>query len=119
MTVVLDKGDLLKICDEAPLAPASAAARAADAVPLEIGLLNNMPDGALAATERQYIRLFEVAGGDYLVRLHFFSLPAVTRSAETRARLDAVYHEIAKLKHTKLDGLIVTGAEPKTELLRQ
>lgn len=119
MTVMLDKGDLLKVSDKAPLAPASVAPRADDAAPLEIGLLNNMPDGALAATERQYIRLFETAGGDQLVRLHFFSLPAVTRSAETKARLDEVYHEIAKLKHTKLDGLIVTGAEPKTELLQQ
>jgi len=119
MTVVLDKGDLLKIFDEAPLAPISVARGTEGDVPLEVGLLNNMPDGALAATERQYIRLFETAGGDHLVRLHFFSLPAVTRSAEVKTRLDAVYHEIAKLKHAKLDGLIVTGAEPKTELLQQ
>jgi homoserine O-succinyltransferase len=119
MTVVLDKGDLLKIFDEAPLAPDSGVAAAAGQAVLEVGLLNNMPDGALAATERQYVRLFQTAGGERLVRLHFFSLPAVTRSAEARARLDAVYHEIAKLKRTKLDGLIVTGAEPKTELLQQ
>jgi homoserine O-succinyltransferase len=119
MTVVLDKGDLLKIFDEAPLAPAFVASSTEGEVPLEIGLLNNMPDGALAATERQYVRLFDAAGSRRLVRLHFFSLPAVTRSAEAKARLDAVYHEIAKLKQTKLDGLIVTGAEPKTELLQQ
>jgi homoserine O-succinyltransferase/O-acetyltransferase len=119
MTVVLDKGDLLKIFDEAPLAPGSVPTCAEGGVPLEVGLLNNMPDSALAATERQYVRLFEAAGSERLVRLHFFSLPTVTRSAETKARLDAVYHEIAKLKQTKLDGLIVTGAEPKTELLQQ
>ena len=118
MTVVLDKSDLLKILDEAPLAPGLTATVPDGVAPLEIGLLNNMPDGALAATERQYIRLFEAAGGDRLVRLHFFSLPAVTRSAEAKARLEAAYHEIAKLKHTRLDGLIVTGAEPKTELLQ-
>jgi len=119
MTVVLDKGSLLKIFDEAPLAPASVASSAEGEIPLEIGLLNNMPDGALAATERQYVRLFDAAGAGRLVRLHFFSLPAVTRSAEAKARLDEAYHEIAKLKHAPLDGLIVTGAEPKTELLQQ
>jgi homoserine O-succinyltransferase len=119
MTVVLDKGDPLKIFDDAPLAPESGVPAAAGQVVLEVGLLNNMPDGALAATERQYLRLFQAADGERLVRLHFFSLPAVTRSAEARARLDAVYHEIAKLKQTRLDGLIVTGAEPKTELLQQ
>ena len=119
MTVVLDKGDLLKVFDEAPLAPVSAAPGAEGTAPLEVGLLNNMPDSALAATERQYVRLFEAAGSGRLVRLHFFSLPTVTRSAEAKARLDTVYHEIAKLKQTKLDGLIVTGAEPKTELLQQ
>lgn len=118
MTVVLDKGDLLKIFDEAPLAPGTAATSAAAEPPLEVGLLNNMPDSALAATERQYVRLFQAAGGQRLVRLHFFSLPAVARSAEAKARLDEVYHEIEKLKQTRLDGLIVTGAEPKTELLQ-
>jgi homoserine O-succinyltransferase len=119
MTVVLDKGDLLNVFDEAPLAPNPGGSAAEGQVALEVGLLNNMPDGALAATERQYLRLFQAAGGDRLVRLHFFSLPAVTRSAEAKARLDTVYHEIAKLKQAKLDGLIVTGAEPKTELLQQ
>ena len=119
MTVVLDKGDLLKIFDDAPLAPGHAPTSAAAEPPLEVGLLNNMPDGALAATERQYVRLFQAAGGERLVRLHFFSLPTVTRSAEAKARLDETYHEIEKLKQTGLDGLIVTGAEPKTELLQQ
>jgi len=119
MTVVLDKGDLLKIFDEAPLAPGDIPTAAAAEPPLEVGLLNNMPDGALAATERQYVRLFQAAGSERLVRLHFFSLPTVTRSAEARARLDEAYHEIEKLKQSRLDGLIVTGAEPRTELLQQ
>jgi homoserine O-succinyltransferase len=119
MTVVLDKGDLLKIFDEVPLAPGDIPTSAAAEPPLEVGLLNNMPDGALAATERQYVRLFQAAGSERLVRLHFFSLPTVTRSAETKARLGEVYHEIEKLKQARLDGLIVTGAEPKTELLQQ
>jgi homoserine O-succinyltransferase len=119
MTVVLDKGDLLKIFDDAPLAPGDVSTSLATEPPLEVGLLNNMPDGALVATERQYVRLFQAAGGDRLVRLHFFSLPAVTRSAEAKARLDEAYHEIEKLKQSRLDGLIVTGAEPKTELLQQ
>ena len=40
---------------------------------LEIGLVNNMPDAAVAATQRQFVRLIEDASGEFDVRLRLFS----------------------------------------------
>lgn len=93
-------------------------ARKSPAPALEIGLLNNMPDSALQATERQFMRLVNAGADGMPVRLHFYSLPVVPRSAETRARMAGVYSDIAELGRVPLDGLIVTGTEPKAPTLR-
>lgn len=47
---------------------------------LDIGLVNNMPDAALKATERQFARLLASACGTTDVRLHLFSLGSVARA---------------------------------------
>src|SRR3569623_1113313 len=73
---------------------------------LEIWLLNNMPDAALQATERQFIRLLNNAARQRLVRLHFFSLPSVPRSAEAKERIAGGYSDFADLRRSGLDGLI-------------
>src|SRR5665213_46066 len=52
--------------------------RTSDAV-LRIGLVNNMPDPALQATERQFTRLLQAAAGERRIHLHCFSLPSVQR----------------------------------------
>jgi homoserine O-succinyltransferase len=81
-------------------------------VELTIGLINNMPDTALKATERQFMGLLTTAAGKLRVRFHCFSLPSVIRSEAAQWRLDAEYADIADLPRLKFDGLIVTGAEP-------
>jgi len=86
--------------------------------PLEIGLINNMGDAALRATERQFARLLQAGAGDRAVRLHCFALPSVPRAAAARHRIDSLYTDIADLGRVGLDGLIVTGAEPRTPQLR-
>lgn len=86
---------------------------------LQIGLINNMPDSALQATERQFLRLLNAAAGKRLVRLHFFSLPSLKRSAECALRVKALYSDIGALGRTRLDGLIVTGTEPRAAELPQ
>lgn len=83
----------------------------ADAM-LTIGLVNNMPDAALQATERQFMRLLRAAAGNNRIDLHCFSLPSVRRSQTTQWRVDRHYTDIAELGRLQLDGLIVTGAEP-------
>jgi homoserine O-succinyltransferase len=83
----------------------------ADAV-LTIGLINNMPDAALQATERQFTRLLQAAAGNKRIHLHCFSLPSVQRSPQAKQLMDGRYADIADINRLRIDGLIVTGAEP-------
>jgi homoserine O-succinyltransferase/O-acetyltransferase len=84
---------------------------------LTIGLVNNMPDSALQATERQFTRLLRAAAGNNRIQLHCFSLPTVHRSQLARSRIDRRYTDIADLGRLQIDGLIVTGAEPNAASL--
>src|ERR1700730_7859564 len=80
---------------------------------LTIGLINNMPDTALKATERQFMRLLTAAAASNVrIRFHCFSLPSVNRSEAAQWRVDSEYTDIADLTRLRFDGLIVTGAEP-------
>lgn len=79
---------------------------------LHIGLVNNMPDAALKSTERQFARLLAAASGATDVRLHLFSLDRVPRGDAARVYLAGRYGDLAALEASRLDGLIVTGAEP-------
>jgi homoserine O-succinyltransferase len=84
---------------------------------ITIGLINNMPDPALKATERQFMKLLQAAAGPRRIRFQCFSLPSVRRSPEARWHVESEYSEIRDLKRQKLDGLIVTGAEPVAPVL--
>ena len=86
-------------------------------VDLTIGLINNMPDTALQATERQFMRLLRQAAGDVRIDFHCFSLPSVSRSLSARGRVEAQYTDIAGIDRLPIDGLIVTGAEPSAATL--
>jgi homoserine O-succinyltransferase len=77
-----------------------------------VGLINNMPDSALAATESQFRRVLEAASGSVAVRLRTSSLPEVPRAAAALERVKRTYWPIAELLARPLDALIVTGAEP-------
>lgn len=92
----------------------TSAVRVHDAAPapLEIGLLNNMPDAALDATVRQFRALLGAAADALDVRLTLYTLPEVPRSDLGRQLL-AGYRDIDELWDSRLDGLIVTGAEPR------
>jgi len=79
---------------------------------LTIGLVNNMPDAALKATERQFMKLLQAAAGARRIRFHCFSLPSVKRSPEARWHVESEYSDLSDLERGKFDGLIVTGAEP-------
>ena len=54
---------------------------------VHVGLLNNMPDAGLRATELQFARLLKDAAGNLDVRLRLFSLGSISRSEETRTRM--------------------------------
>jgi homoserine O-succinyltransferase len=87
-------------------------ARHQDIRELHIGLLNMMPDAALEATERQFLRL--VGSSNRIVQLyvHPFAVDTSTRSPEAQAYLQTYYEDFAVLQKQGLDGLIITGANP-------
>jgi homoserine O-succinyltransferase len=80
--------------------------------PLVIGLVNNMPDAALAATEGQFKALIARAGGERDIRLKLFSLPGVARGIAAREAMARRYMSTDSLPASSVDALIVTGAEP-------
>ncbi|HEY5208804.1 MAG TPA: homoserine O-succinyltransferase [Stellaceae bacterium] len=86
---------------------------------VHIGLVNNMPDTALEATERQYIALLEAAASDVLVHLHLYSLPEIQRSDRAAQHCKGLYRGIDAMWPAPLDALIVTGAEPLAGDLRE
>jgi homoserine O-succinyltransferase len=84
----------------------------ADGRCLHIGLVNNMPDSSLEATERQFQTLLCEAAEGMTVRLSLLALPEVPRSDKARQRISATYTSLSALWDRHLDGPIVTGAEP-------
>lgn len=96
----------------------SAAAPSGFARTLNIGLINNMPDTALKATERQFASLLDAASPDVQVNLFLYALPTVPRGEAGRRHVGGSYLDIEGLWDTRLDGLIVTGTEPRAADLR-
>jgi homoserine O-succinyltransferase/O-acetyltransferase len=89
-----------------------------DNTPIVIGLVNNMPDTALQATERQFCDLLAEASRDFIVLIRFFSIPELQRSEAGRVYVSRRYEDIGELlTDNNLDGLIVTGAEPRAPIL--
>jgi homoserine O-succinyltransferase/O-acetyltransferase len=80
---------------------------------IEIGLINNMPEAALEATEQQFVDLLSAAAGDSWIHLRFFSLPGIPRSERARNYINRSYGDVDEIPHADLDALIVTGTEPK------
>lgn len=85
---------------------------------ITIGLVNNMPDPAFEATERQFSNLIRAAAANTIVRLLLFSIPDVPRSENLRQDIADRYRDISELWDTRLDGLIVTGTEPAEKSLK-
>ena len=84
---------------------------------LVIGLVNNMPDGALCATERQFCDLLSAASEKFPTRLRLFSLTGVPRAAEAQAHIRQYYENISELWTCPVDGVIITGTEPRAASL--
>jgi homoserine O-succinyltransferase len=82
---------------------------------LVIGLVNNMPDTALEATERQFRSLILAASGELSIYLRIFSIPDPRRSEVGREYVRQRCLTIDALWTGRFDGLIVTGTEPRAQ----
>lgn len=86
--------------------------------PLVIGFVNNMPDTALETTARQFRELLGAAAGNCRVHIRWFALPELPRGEEARQHIADHYESADALWASRLDGLIVTGNEPRAQLLQ-
>lgn len=79
---------------------------------LHVGLLNMMPDAALAATERQFFRLIGQSNQIAQFYVHPFTVKELNRSSEAQAYVARYYESFDAIKEQGLDALIITGAKP-------
>ena len=77
---------------------------------LHIGLLNMMPDAALAATERQFFRLVGESNSIAQFYMHPFTLSELPRGEKGKAHVENFYESFEDIKEQGLDALIITGA---------
>ncbi|MBS1270334.1 MAG: Homoserine O-succinyltransferase [Gammaproteobacteria bacterium] len=77
---------------------------------LHIGLLNMMPDAALAATERQFLRLVGQSNHIAQFYVHPFSLDGLPRAQSGLDHIAKYYEPFSDIQHQGLDALIITGA---------
>src|SRR5258708_5707881 len=76
---------------------------------LTVGILNNMPDAAIRSTERQFAEvLLNASVPGIALSLRWFSL----QPRQGYEPIDDLW------RHNHIDGLIVTGTEPRAALLR-
>jgi len=86
---------------------------------LHIGFLNMMPDTALEATERQFIRLVGNCNRIAQFYVYPFSLPGLARSTKTLEYIERYYCKFEDLQKQGLDALIITGANIANPSLEQ
>jgi homoserine O-succinyltransferase len=79
---------------------------------LHIGILNLMPDAALEATERQFMRLVGGCNRIAQFKIHLFSVDEFNRGEKAQAHIDAYYETFERIKEVGLDALIISGANP-------
>lgn len=84
---------------------------------LTIGFVNNMQDGALKATEQQFMSLLESAAEGISVEVRLLTLPGIERSESAARYVSRVYQSTDDLNRAPVDALIVTGREPLTSNL--
>ena len=77
---------------------------------LHIGLLNMMPDTALEATERQFLRLIGESNPIAQFYVHPFTLDELPRGDAAREHINKYYEPYSKIRAEGLDALIITGA---------
>lgn len=75
-------------------------------------LVNNMPDAAFGATERQFAGLLEAGSGCQTVELSRHAMDGVPRGERIRARIAAGYRPLDDIFSDPPDLLVVTGSNP-------
>lgn len=77
---------------------------------LHIGLLNIMPDAALEATERQFLRLVGACNQIAQFHIHLFTIEGLERGEDAQQHIAQYYESFDQIKEDGLDALIISGA---------
>ena len=77
---------------------------------LHVGLLNMMPDAALEATERQFMRLVGTSNEIAQFHVHLFTIDGMERCQEAQDHIARFYEPFEKIQRDGVDALIVSGA---------
>lgn len=85
--------------------------------PIVVGLVNNISDRGLRATEAQFMRVLRGAAGDS-VTLRCFTCPEVPRATTPQTIAGEGYLPFTWLFDMPIDALIVTGSEPRATHLQ-
>jgi homoserine O-succinyltransferase len=85
---------------------------------ISIGLVNNMAGAAFKATERQFVSLIQEACDGTPVHLSYYTLPGISSNEAGGQHFAEHYTSVDTLLDTHLDGIIVTGREPRMADLR-
>ena len=87
-------------------------ARRQDIRELHVGLLNMMPDAALEATERQFMRLVGSCNRIAQIHVHPFAVDAEVRGLKARDYIRRHYEAFEDVRASGLDALVISGANP-------
>jgi homoserine O-succinyltransferase len=75
-------------------------------------LVNNMPDAAFGATERQFVGLLEAGSGCETVELSRYTMAGIPRGERVRDRIAASYRALDDIISDPPDLLVLTGSNP-------
>ncbi|MGB8196169.1 MAG: homoserine O-succinyltransferase [Acidimicrobiales bacterium] len=83
-----------------------------DAADTVCAFINNMPDGAFDATERQFLGLLEEASPGRTIEVRRYTMAGVPRGEDVARRIASDYLPFADLYLDVPDLLIITGSNP-------
>jgi homoserine O-succinyltransferase len=93
--------------------PSAKAARAdAGRTRWRCAFVNNMPDGAFDATERQFLTLLDAGSEGQVIEVCRYAMAGVPRGAHMAARIAEEYSPFAAIRRDSADLLVVTGSNP-------
>ena len=92
---------------------------AAHATTLQVVLVNNMADAALAITERRFQRLLQAACPQTRLYFRCVTLPSIPRGEMAAARIARHYASLDEMQSSRPDAVLFSGAEPIRESLRE
>jgi homoserine O-succinyltransferase/O-acetyltransferase len=95
--------------------PSGATSGRTDGVRWTCAFVNNMPDGAFEATERQFLGLLDAGSGTDEIEVRRYALAGVPRGERIAALIASDYSPPAAIRHHPPDLLIVTGSNPLEE----